>query len=135
MVIGFISVLTEPLAPWMRIFAASFFAAFFALLVWLLVMPYRTLYELSADFLTIRMGPFKQVIPIADITAAYPTHNPLSAPAWSLDRVRIKTRTSRFGALIAPESQYRFLSELDSLAPQLERQGERLVLSAREHGS
>jgi membrane protein YdbS with pleckstrin-like domain len=128
MVVGFVSAFTEPVAPWMRVFAAAFFAAFAALMVWLLILPYRTDYTLDSESLVIHVGPFKHTIPLAEIYEVFPTHNPLSAPAWSLDRVRIRFTSSRFGALISPERQDQFFLELEALAPQLIRQGDRLVL-------
>lgn len=134
MVIGFVSALTEPVAPWMRIFATVFFAAFGALIVWLLVLSNRTDYLLDSESLVIRVGPFKHTIPLAEIYEVYPTRNPLSAPAWSLDRVRIRFTSSRFGALISPERQDQFFLELEALAPQLVRKGDRLVLrDDRDH--
>jgi len=130
MVIGLVASLTEPVAPWMRVFAASFFAVFGALGAWLLVLPYRTSYTLSPEALTVRVGPFTHAIRLSEITEVFPTHNPLSAPAWSLDRVRIRYSSSRFGALISPERQVQFMDELEGLAPHLERNGNRLVVRA-----
>ncbi len=132
MVVGFVSALTEPVAPWMRAFAAGFFALFGAFMAWLLMLPRRTVYTLDSVFLTIRVGPFAHRISLSDITEAYPTHNPLSAPAWSLDRIRIRHSGSRFGALISPERQEQFLDELQTLAPQLEPRGRRLVATDGE---
>ena len=126
MLVGLNAALTEPVAPWMRVFATCFFLAMTALTGGLLVLPYRTSYVLDSTNLTIRLGPFSRVIPLADITEAHPTHNPLSAPAWSLDRVRIRTRTSRFGVLISPERQQQFLAELAERAPHLQWRGEGL---------
>lgn len=123
----------EPVAPWMQVFATVFFLAQTALIWWLLVLAYRTRYCLDDDNLTIRLGPFSKAIPLAQISAAYPTHNPLSAPAWSLDRLRIRGSFSRFGALISPRGRDRFLVELATLAPHLEyRDGQ--VVSAEGHG-
>ena len=128
MIIGFGAAFTEPVATWMRWLTAVFFGVFGVLTVWLLVLPYRTVYILEPETLTIRVGPFRHVIAISEIVEVVPTRNPLSAPAWSLDRVRIGLSSSGFGALISPERQTRFFDELESLAPQLERVGNRLVL-------
>ena len=128
MIVGFVSAVTEPVAPWMKALAGGFFAFFAVLMAGILVLPYRTTYTLDARALTIRVGPFEQAIPLSEITEVFPTHNPLSAPAWSLDRVRIRFTSSRFGALISPERQIQFFDELEALAPHLERDGRRLVL-------
>jgi hypothetical protein len=128
MVIGLVSAFTEPISPGMRLFAACFFAFFIAFMAWLLILPYRTDYTLDPGRLTIRVGPFKHTIPLSEVTEVYPTHNPLSAPAWSMDRVRIRFSSSRFGALISPERQLQFMDEFEALAPHLVRKGDRLVL-------
>lgn len=128
MIHGFVSAFTEPVAFWMKVFAAIFFAILIVLTAWLLVLPYLTTYTLEPKSLTIRVGPFKYAIPLKEITEVFPSHNPLSAPAWSLDRVRIRFTSSKFGTLISPERQDEFFDELEALAPQLVRDGKRLVL-------
>lgn len=127
MIVGFVSAFTEPVAPWMRVFAAVFFAFFAAFTGWLLRLPYRTYYILDEKHLTIQVGPFKHRIPIAEITEVYPTRNPLSAPAWSLDRIRVRYTSSSFGALISPQPRRQFMAELEAMGPRLEREGERLI--------
>jgi hypothetical protein len=109
----------EPVAPWMRVFATCFFGVFGLLTTVLCVIPYYTSYSLDPENLTIRVGPITSKIPIADIIEAYPTRNPLSAPAWSLDRLRIRVSSRRFGALISPVRKREFLQELAGLAPHL----------------
>jgi hypothetical protein len=120
----------EPVAPWMKVFATCFFSTWALLIIALVVLPYFTSYSLDPVNLTIKVGPFSKKIPIAEITEAFPTKNPLSAPAWSLDRLRIRFSSSRFGALISPVKKGEFLEELNSLAPHLERKGNRLIRSA-----
>ncbi len=117
---------SEEAAFWVRALAIIFFTAFTAFSIWLAVLPHQTFYELGSDFLEIRVGPFSHRISLGEITEAYPTRNPLSSPAWSLDRIQIRYSSSRFGALISPDNKIRFLAELESLAPQLERDGNRL---------
>jgi len=119
----------EPVAPWMKVFATSFFGIMTLLTSTLLVLAYNTKYTLDEDSLRIKIGPFGTKIPIAEIIEAYPTRNPLSAPAWSLKRVRIRFTYSRFGALISPVQREEFLEELNRLAPHLEWRGNRLVKS------
>ena len=110
---------TEPVAPWMKVFATGFFAVMSLLLIALCILPFYTSYSLDPNNLTIRLGPFSKAIPIADITEAYPSRNPLSSPAWSLDRVRIRLASHWFGALISPVRKHEFLAELARLAPHL----------------
>ena len=74
-----------------------------------------TRYEITERELIIRVGVIiNQHIPLAAITNVYPTRNPLSAPAWSLDRLQIdylKHGRQSF-TLISPENKQAFLSEL-----------------------
>lgn len=125
----------EPVAPWMAISATAFFSAASLLLVALCILPFYTSYSLDPQHLTIRVGPFSGRIQIADITEAYPSRNPLSAPAWSLDRVRIRFTSSWFGALISPVRQREFLAELATLAPHLQLVGDRVVRVETEQGA
>src|SRR5690606_34291240 len=63
----------------------------------------------------------------AAIEEVYPTRNPLSAPAWSLDRLAVRYRTGqrRGLALISPARQDAFLSLLGERAG-LRREGAEL---------
>lgn len=117
----------EPVAPWMKVFATCFFAVASLLFIALCILPFYTSYSLDRSNLTIRMGPFKKAFPLAEITEAFPSRNPLSAPAWSLDRVRIRFSSYRFGALISPDRKLDFLAELAELAPHLHLVGNRVV--------
>ena len=119
----------EPVAPWMKVFATCFSGILALLTIALVVLAYFTSYSLDPVNLTIKIGPFSKKIPIAEITEAFPTWNPLSAPAWSLDRLRIRFSFSRFGVLISPVKKFEFLEELNRLAPQLERKENRLIRS------
>ena len=124
-----LTVHNEPAAPWMKLFATCFLGLLAMLTIALSVLPYFTSYSLDAVNLTIRVGPFSTKIAIAEITEVFPTRNPLSAPAWSLDRLRIRFTSSSFGALISPRRKQEFLEELASLAPQLQLEGDRLVIN------
>ena len=121
----------EQAAPWMKFFSTLYCLLLAVFLGLLIFLAYRTTYELDADHLTIKVGPFSKSIPLTEITEAYPTRNPLSAPAWSLDRVRIKFTSSRFGALISPQRKEEFLQELAERAEQLVKIGNRVVLKER----
>jgi hypothetical protein len=86
-----------------------------------------TEYVVTERALIVRFGLFRTEIPFAAIERVYPTRNPLSAPAWSLDRLGIDYRTERRRgrALISPVRPEAFLSLLAARAG-LDRQGSEL---------
>lgn len=89
-----------------------------------LVFPMR--YGLDDTHLLIRFGICRQRIPLADISEVYPTHNPLSSPALSLDRLHVRFGQGFFKAtMISPADRDRFLNELAQKAG-LKREGDRL---------
>jgi hypothetical protein len=91
----------------------------------LLVIPVR--YGVSSDRLVIRFGVVRRYIDLAAIREVYPTHNPLSSPALSLDRLAIRTGDGLLGmSLISPAEREEFLSTLASAAG-LVRGNDRLV--------
>ncbi len=79
-----------------------------ALFIWLLRGTY---YEVSADTLRIVCGPFRQRIMISEITAIEPTRSPLSSPALSLDRLRIRHGKIR-RVLVSPADKRGFVRAL-----------------------
>jgi hypothetical protein len=90
-----------------------------------LVFPMR--YGMDETHLIVRFGVCRQRIPLANITEVRPTHNPLSSPALSLDRLWVQYGPSLFKAvMISPADRERFLDELAQKAG-LHRDGERLV--------
>jgi hypothetical protein len=89
-----------------------------------LVFPMR--YGLDDSHLVVRFGICRQRIPLADISAVHPTHNPLSAPALSLDRLRVQYGPGLFKAvMISPADRNLFLDELAQKAG-LRREEDRL---------
>ncbi len=102
-------------------------ATFYGAVIWTLAYP--VYYEITASDLLIRSGWLKFQIPLSTIEMVQPTRNPLSAPAWSLDRLRIDYRKNDSVrlALISPENKARFLNELVERVADLERQGDRVV--------
>lgn len=82
-----------------------------ALLAAIVLLGWPCTYTLAEDRLLIRSGLLLRVeIPYARMRDAYPSCNPLSAPAWSLRRIRIDL--DRGIALISPLDRERFLAEL-----------------------
>ena len=72
-----------------------------------------TRYDLSDGTLLVRSGPFRWSIPVADIKSITPTHNPLSSPALSLDRLRIEYGQGR-AVMISPNDKDAFLRVLET---------------------
>jgi membrane protein YdbS with pleckstrin-like domain len=104
--------------PETRIFLAA--TIFYISII--LLFAYPVYYEITFSHLIIRSGLLlKYKIPISSIVRVQPTRNPLSAPAWSLDRLRIdylKNGKLRY-VLISPENKETFLRDLMAVAPTL----------------
>ena len=71
-------------------------------------------------------------VPIAWISEVRPSSNPLSSPAWSLDRLEIVYRSPSklppsFPLLISPRDRDGFLDELARRAGNLDRDDDRLL--------
>ncbi|MCZ2155465.1 MAG: PH domain-containing protein, partial [Bryobacterales bacterium] len=93
--------------------------------MWMLAYPCEYLFE--AKYLIVRSGLLRIRIPLLAITSVKPSRNPLSAPAWSLDRLDIRYgRTKR--VLISPREKDAFLADLELRAPHLIRQGDTFVV-------
>ncbi len=82
-------------------------------------------YELSNTALTVRSGPFTWVIALDDIEEIYPSRNPLSSPALSLDRIAIQSKGGRLPLLISPADREEFLQDLARRSPGLVKDGSR----------
>ena len=78
--------------------------------LWLL---FSTRYTLEATYLLAQSGPFKWVVPLADIKSITPSNNPLSSPALSLDRLRIDYSKGRM-LLISPRDKEQFLQDVEA---------------------
>ncbi|MDH3532836.1 MAG: PH domain-containing protein, partial [Gammaproteobacteria bacterium] len=79
-----------------------------ALVVSLLI---GTHYTVDHGQLRIASGPFRWKLQIDQITSVEPTRNPLSSPALSLDRLRIRYGEGR-QILVSPADQRGFLRAL-----------------------
>ena len=99
-------------------------AATAAFVLWVL---YGTAYTLTDEQLVVRSGPLRWTVPLAAIEEVFPTHNPLSAPACSLDRLHIRRNDSRRWLLISPDAKAAFLRDLAVRSPGLTVEGDRLV--------
>ncbi len=66
-----------------------------------------TYYEVGASSLRVVSGPFRWTIPIADIVEITPSRNPLSSPALSLDRLKVRFGKRKF-LLVSPADKEGF---------------------------
>ena len=90
-----------------------------------LVFPMK--YGVDDTHLLVRFGLVRQRIPLADVSEVHPTHNPLSSPALSLDRLHIQYGEGIFkSVMISPADRNGFLDDLARKAG-LKREGDRLV--------
>jgi len=101
-----------------------------ALAVWTGWIPFNTNYEIGQTELIIRSAGFRWRVSLDSIVEVLPTHNPLSSPACSLDRLRVnyrnRKRRMRF-VLISPREKEEFLRHLAQAVPGLELVNDRLV--------
>jgi hypothetical protein len=98
--------------------------AFFGLMLW---GCHNIRYELTPSDLIVRAGPFRTTLPLDTIVEVFPTNNPLSAPAPSLDRLQIDYRQetgAKSFALISPKDKEGFVRDLASAAPRLRGVGD-----------
>jgi hypothetical protein len=70
-----------------------------------------TSYTLTSTELIVRSGLIRWRLPLDGIRRVYPTRNPLSSPAWSLDRLAVEYGASRM-LLISPARKTEFLQDL-----------------------
>jgi hypothetical protein len=95
-----------------------------AFVLWTL---YGTRYALTESTIIVQSGPFRWVIDLEAITEAFPTRNPLSSPACSLDRLQIRYGKSRLGMMISPQDKAGFLRDLVARFPGLKLNGDRVL--------
>jgi hypothetical protein len=75
------------------------------------IFPMR--YGIGEEHLIIRFGLCRSRVPIAEIREIIPTHNPLSSPALSLDRLWIQCGDRWYqAAMISPREQGAFIDDL-----------------------
>lgn len=99
------AVMLSPMPWFQRVIAIVAIVA----IMYLLVAVFRnTYYEIVGTDLLVRSGPLKWTIPVADIQEITPSRNMLSAPALSLDRLKIRFGKRVF-ILVSPEDKDGFL--------------------------
>ena len=98
-----------------RIIFISLFTIPTALL--LLVLFFNIKYTLTADTLLVKNGFSIQSISLEDITHITPTSSTLSAPALSLDRIKIRYEGGSI--VISPKDKDRFYRAIQERVPEL----------------
>jgi len=113
-------------AGWYLLFVGTLTGA---IVLWLTCPLY---YKITSSELVVRSGFMHWRIPLSSIEEVHPTRNPLSSPAWSLDRLQVDYRkdTKTGSILISPEDKQGFMRELAASAVGLEMRGERVVKAA-----
>jgi hypothetical protein len=92
------------------------------------LIGFPIVYEVGDDGVVIEAGIQRMLIPHARIDEVTPSRNPISSPAWSLDRLRIGYRApggKERSVLISPRDRAGFLAELAEKGG-LRRDGETL---------
>ena len=94
-----------------------------------LVLTYPLDYEITDDRLVARSGVMRWKVPLASIEEVSPTRDPASAPAWSLDRLRVDYRSAggKKSLLVSPADKHGFMRDLAARVPGLELKGGRVV--------
>lgn len=94
------------LGSWLMLLLPLACLAFFS---WII---FGTFYHIEDDNLLVRSGPFRWRIAIKDIRRIIPTHNPLSSPALSLDRLRIEYGNGR-SIMVSPADKEGFQAAIE----------------------
>ena len=92
-----------------------------------LLLTYPLYYKITSDDLVVRCGLLvNQQIPLSAIVLVQPTRNPLSAPALSLDRLRVACliRGREKFTLISPTDKPAFLRDLAAASEGLRWNGQ-----------
>ena len=96
---------TNPVATTVTIFTCLAGLALFASVL------LGTVYTVDRGTLLIRSGPFRWKVPVDSITAVEATRSPLSSPALSLDRLRIRYDKRR-QIIVSPADKAGFLEAI-----------------------
>lgn len=96
-----------------------------------LLTTYPLDYEITSDELIARCGVMRWRVPLPGLQEVSGSRNPASAPAWSLDRLRVEyLKGSGTRALyVSPVDKAAFMRDLADAAPGLEMRGDRVVRS------
>ena len=91
-----------------------------AALVVCLALIYSIRYVVDGRKLNVYIGPLRMgSYAVADITRIAPSHSILSAPAASLDRLRIHLSGRPMPVLVSPKEKQAFISHLRTINPEI----------------
>lgn len=109
-----VSIISVVLQAWLGLFFTILVAAF------ILHMFLTTSYTFQGSILHIRCGFFfSKAVPVGSMRKISATRNPISSPAWSLDRLEILYH--KFDTiLISPENKTEFIQHIQLLHPAIE---------------
>lgn len=110
-------------AAWLVLFIGIAMGALF------LALMTTTYYEITPAALVVHSVGLHREIPLGAIQQVFPTRNPLTGPALSLDRLQVDYSTggqARF-TLISPEDKLSFMQDLVANAEDLEVRDGRIV--------
>ncbi len=113
MLAAFVAVLVGDTPIWLQIVVAIASVFFCGLLFAILK---STFYVVEHGVLRIVSGPFRWKIAISDIVEITPTRNPLSSPALSLDRLKVRYGERRF-VLVSPADKDGFVRAIENERP------------------
>lgn len=101
-------------------FAAAWWSVILVVVVWgfVLSLLFPLYYEITPTALLVRCGWTRREIPLDSIQQVFPTRNPLSSPALSLDRLQVDYRQGNLPRyiLISPQDKVGFLHNLSANA-------------------
>ncbi len=117
LIYGIIKLGEAPSMAWIMIGTGVFIGLMFGLMIW----PIH--YTLNSKELVIRFGIFKMRLKLETITGVVLSSNPLSAPAFSLARLKISHSGWMKMALISPPDREAFMEDLASRCAHLEYEG------------
>lgn len=83
-----------------------------AFVVWVFRATY---YVITDDELIVRAGPFQRTVRLESIRRFRATHNPLSSPALSLDRMEVTYGSKRM--LVSPQDKREFVKAVKRRVP------------------
>ena len=110
MLAAFVAVLIDDSPLWLQVTVTITSVLFCALLFAVLRNTY---YVVDKGQLRIVSGPFRWTIAIADIVEITPTRNPLSSPALSLDRLKVRYGERRY-VLVSPADKDGFVRAIEN---------------------
>lgn len=105
------------LVSWQKSSLGGFFSLL--ALAFILHILLSTTYTVTPELVVVRCGFFRWKIPTQRITRITETHNPLSSPAPSLDRLRISYNRHN-ELMISPRDKQEFIAVLRQLNPSIQ---------------